>query len=136
MAATWKKAAVLGSAGLAVGIESACATLREKFGRSKLSSCERAVLILTPPEVHRQHARLAPISTSCVQARECDRHLRKRACELHADAVIVQSSGLTGDPLGPQLGSDGRPLNGSNGSIQRDAAGTRTDPGGRPSMHV
>lgn len=74
------------------------------------SKCDEHVqLVRSEAEATREFQSIAAISSTCSPGARgvCEQHLRERACELHADAVI----------LGGSSGANAAPYGGSNRSL-------------------
>lgn len=75
-----------------------------RVGAAEQSNCFRPVQTLgaPPPEAFEE---LATISAACpyTSPKTCDRLLLARACDLTADAIIVQESSAIGRRAKPQL---------------------------------
>lgn len=73
--------------------------------------CARHVEVLPSADhVHRNSELVRRISASCAKARACERQLKARACELHADAVIVDLPVRHSAGSDPQLDREWQPV--------------------------
>jgi hypothetical protein len=77
---------------------SGCAGLpwwkKKSAASQKQADCGASVEVLAADQLVRENRTLRRVSSSCAGRDECVAALVERACELHADAVIVESYGI------------------------------------------
>jgi hypothetical protein len=66
------------------------------------TSCDRHVELVREVDATRPHTKVASLSVTCPpnDAAECEERLTRRACELEADAVLLEEGDFTGPAEG------------------------------------
>jgi hypothetical protein len=88
--------------------------VERKNANGRDRGCAATVAVIAADQLVRPNRTLGTVSTSCASRDECDAALVARACELHADAVVVGNYRTQREPqYQPAPGQDPKRLRNS-----------------------